>query len=319
MGIHRISIKGMAAAPTDGASARRRPLGLSPSRLVLVGVLAAVCVAGSVGLAACAASGSEAGSGCPAESGEIFAEPVREETVDSLKEIAGEGGASSSEGVGGNRTSGAADPAGAVGADDADDEEEAAAREWAASDLDITEDFRDSFDHGPKPAANQKYIVLHDTEGDSDAASVIDWWDGNGNLVAAHFVVNRDGSVWQCVPLDRIAHHAGYGDTGHNDRYGIAEDGRDDMAGSAPIGGDFADYAMNAWSVGIEMVHVGGEGDYPEAQLEAVDDLIAHIDGYFGFESEIIDHKAWRSGNSDTSPEFAGYLESYQETRRHDG
>lgn len=90
----------------------------------------------------------------------------------------------------------------------------------------ITEDFRAGFDHGPKPADFQKYLVLHDTEGDSDAAATIDWWDSNGNRVAAHFIVNRDGSIWQCVPLDRIAHHAGYGDTGHNERYGIAEDGR---------------------------------------------------------------------------------------------
>lgn len=54
-----------------------------------------------------------------------------------------------------------------------------------------------------------------------------------------------------------------------------------------------------------------------EAQLDALDALIAYIDDYYGFESEIIDHKAWRSGNSDTSPEFADYLESYQTKRIH--
>ena len=234
--------------------------------------------------------------------GEVFAEPVEEEQVEALAEVA-EGAAAEADR---ENAAAAEEPAGAPSVP-------------AAPRPAITEDFREGFDHGPKPAANQRYIVLHDTEGDSDAASTIDWWDGNGNRVAAHFVVNRDGSIWQCVPLDRIAHHAGYGDTGHNDRYGIAEDGRDDMAGSSPIGSDFADYAMNAWSVGIEMVHVGGAGDYPEAQLAALDELIAYIDGYYGFESEIIDHKAWRSGNSDTSPEFADYLESYQRTRRHDG
>ena len=69
--------------------------------------------------------------------------------------------------------------------------------------------------------------------------------------------------------------------------------------------------------MGIELVHRGGEGDYPEAQLEALDGLIAYIDSYYGFESEIIDHKAWRSGNSDTSEEFSAYLENYQERRRH--
>jgi hypothetical protein len=183
--------------------------------------------------------------------------------------------------------------------------------------ISITEDMRAGFVHGDKGAAYQKYIVLHDTEGTSSPASVIDYWDGNGNLVAAHFVVGTDGTVYQCVPLDKIAHHAGYGNTGHNAEYGITEDGRDDMAGSVWVGDWASDYGMNAYSVGIEMVHVGGSGYYPEEQLEALDSLIAYIDAYYGFESTIIDHKAWRSGNSDTSPEFSEYLYSYQTNRTH--
>ena len=183
--------------------------------------------------------------------------------------------------------------------------------------LDVTEDYRKSFVHGEKPAEYQRYIVLHDTEGGDSAAKVIDWWDSNGNLVAAHFIVNKDGSIWQCVPLDKIAHHAGFGDTGHNVEFGTNNEARDDKEGTTPIGEDFADYGMNSYSVGIEMVHQGGEGDYPKAQLEAVDGLIAYIDAYYGFESQIIDHKAWRSGNSDTSKEFAKYLKSYQQKRTH--
>ena len=183
--------------------------------------------------------------------------------------------------------------------------------------LDITEDYHPDFAHGDKPAENQRYIVLHDTEGDSSPESVVDWWDRSGNLVAAHFVVGKDGHIVQCVPLDKIAHHAGYGDAGHNEAFGISEDGRDDMAGSAPIGPSCPDYAMNAWSVGIELVHVGGSGDYPPEQLAALDQLIAYIDAYYGFESRIVDHKAWRTGNSDTSPEFATYLANYQDHRAH--
>ena len=184
--------------------------------------------------------------------------------------------------------------------------------------LDITEDYRSEFDHGPKGAEHQRYIVLHDTEGEGSPESVVSWWASNGNLVAAHFVIGKDGHIVQCVPLDRIAHHSGYGDTGHNEAFGISEDGRDDMRGTTPIGSSFADYGMNAWSVGIELVHVGGSGDYPPEQLEALDNLIAYIDAYYGFESTITDHKAWRSGNSDTSPEFAGYLGNYQDHRTHD-
>ena len=193
----------------------------------------------------------------------------------------------------------------------------AASANAAKAKLRLTEDYRDSFVHGDKPAQYQKYIVLHDTEGEGDASGVVNYWDGNGNLVAAHFVVGKDGTIVQCVPLDKIAHHAGFGDAGHNDQYGIVEDGRDDMVGTVPIGDWAPDYGMNAWSVGIEMVHVGGSGDYPEEQLKAVDDLIAYIDAYYGFESQIIDHKAWRTGNSDTSPEFATYLANYQDHRTH--
>jgi len=193
----------------------------------------------------------------------------------------------------------------------------AAAPKAPAAPADIQEDYRSGFCHGSKTAAYQKYIVLHDTEGDSDPDSVISWWDSNGNLVSSHFVVGKDGTIFQCVPLDTIAHHAGYGDTGHNALYGVPEDGRDDMRASVWIGSNFADYGMNAYSVGIEMVHIGGSGGYPEAQLNAVDSLIAHIDAYYGFASRIIDHKAWRSGNSDTSPEFATYLANYQDHRTH--
>lgn len=212
---------------------------------------------------------------------------------------------------------GAAASAGSVASSGAESVARANA-EALRADLGIVEDYRAAFSHGPKGAEFQRYIVLHDTENEADPQSIVSYWAGAGNGVAAHFVVGVDGAVVQCVPLDEIAHHAGYGDTGHNDLYGLVEDGRDDMAGSSPIGSWASDYGMNAYSVGIEMVHVGGSGPYPEAQLAAVDKLIAYIDAHYGFESTIIDHKAWRTGNSDTSAEFAAYLANYQSRRVHE-
>lgn len=194
------------------------------------------------------------------------------------------------------------------------DEKELAGMEEAMS---LRKDFREELDHGEKGAEYQKYIVLHDTEGSGDADSVISGWLNDGRYIASQFIVNKDGTVVQCVPMDRIAHHAGFGDTGHNEKYGVTDESRDDKRGTTPIGPDHADYGMNSYSIGIEMVHVGGES-YPEAQLEAVDELIAYIDAYYGKESEIIDHKMWRTGNSDTSEEFAGYLGNYRDHRTHD-
>ncbi len=183
--------------------------------------------------------------------------------------------------------------------------------------LSITEDYRSSFEHGDKSADYQKYIVLHDTEDDSSAEDIVNYWDSSGAGIAAHFIINKDGTIVQCVDMDTIAHHAGFGDAGHNELYGVEDESRDDKVGTTPIGSSFPDYGMNSYSIGIELVHVGGQGDYPEAQLEALDTLIAYIDAYYGTESTIIDHKAWRTGNSDTSAEFSDYLASYQKARKH--
>lgn len=187
----------------------------------------------------------------------------------------------------------------------------------ARAKLRLSEDYRSVFVHGEKPAQYQKYIVLHDTEGLGSASGVIDWWASNGNRVAAHFIVNRDGTIVQCVPMDKIAHHAGFGNTGHNKKFGVTDESRDDKAATKRLSSGVADYGMNSYSIGIEMVHVGGGPAYTEAQLNALDNLIAYIDAYYGFKSKIIDHKMWRIGNSDTSPEFATYLRNYQNHRTH--
>lgn len=182
---------------------------------------------------------------------------------------------------------------------------------WAP--VNIIQDIRWQLSHGSKPAQYQKYIVLHDTEGGGSPQNVIEGWASNEQRVAAHFVVGKDGTVVQCVPMDNIAHHAGYGNRGYNAQFGVPEDGRDDKRGTSSY-----DYGMNGYSIGIELAHEGWFGErYPEAQLDALDRLIAYIDSYYGFQSTIIDHKMWAYGNSDTSAEFAGYLANYRSKRAH--
>jgi N-acetyl-anhydromuramyl-L-alanine amidase AmpD len=186
--------------------------------------------------------------------------------------------------------------------------------------LRITEDFREQFIHGEKGSSFQKYVVLHDSEGKGTATELIDWWAGNDNRVATHFVVNKDGSIVQCVPIDAIAHHAGFGNTGNNAAYGVEDESRDDRVGTVWLGDWAADYGMNSYSIGIAMVHAGEPGEeYPEEQLRSVDGLIAYIDAYYGFQSQIIEHRDWRTDCESCSAEFAPYLESYKQTRTHDG
>ena len=181
----------------------------------------------------------------------------------------------------------------------------------------VTEDYRTSFAHGDKTAQYQKYIMLHDTEVWASPVDIINSWDNTGTGVAAHFIVGADGRIFQCVPLDKIAHHAGFGDSGHNEKYGVVDESRDDRVGTSSLGSAYPDYGMNSFSIGIELVHVGGQGEYPNEQLLALDWLIAWIDTCYGFECDIIDHKMWRTTNPDTSLEFEGYLLCYQQYRSH--
>lgn len=184
--------------------------------------------------------------------------------------------------------------------------------------MSLRENIVEEFIHGDKGKAYQKYIVLHDTEGGSNADNVISGWRNQGKKIASHFVINKDGTIVQCVPMDKIAHHAGFGNAGHNEKFAVTDESRDDKVGTESIGSDCPDYGMNSYSIGIEMIHDGQAGEvYPEAQLDALDKLIQYIDAYYGSESTIIDHKMWRLGNSDTSKEFAGYLEKYRTDRRH--
>lgn len=159
--------------------------------------------------------------------------------------------------------------------------------------------------------------MLHDTEIDGSADAIVDSWLSEGDYVAAHFIVERDGDILQVVELDAIAHHAGFGDLGHNTKFSTPEDGRDDRRGTTPVGNHMPDYGMNSYSIGIEMVHVSGGAPYTARQLDALDGLIAYIDTTTGTRSDIIDHKTWRSGNSDTSAEFADHLSSYRKNRLH--
>lgn len=182
--------------------------------------------------------------------------------------------------------------------------------------LKLTLAIHDSFVHDEKPASRQKYIMLHDTEELLDPLGIVDFWlNHNGGEVATHFVVGRDGSIAQCVPLNRVAYHAGSAPVGYNERFGVG----DRTSGSE-------DYGMNSYSIGIEICHVGTTGtghdiepDYPAEQLEALDKLIAYIDAYYGSEAEIIDHKTWTPGNPDCSAEFEPYLANYRSSRTHDG
>lgn len=51
-------------------------------------------------------------------------------------------------------------------------------------------------------------IVLHDTAG-STLDGAVSWFSNRASKVSAHVVIERDGTIVQCVEFDRVAWHAG--------------------------------------------------------------------------------------------------------------
>lgn len=141
----------------------------------------------------------------------------------------------------------------------------------------------------------RRFLVIHFTAG-ATAQSSIDDWNKLANGVCAHFVIERDGTIYQCRPCNRTAGHAG------------ASRWRDPKTGTLYSG-------LNKCAIGIELANGGYDlptrftnlkpitarhknggpirewETFPQAQLEAceslskllceqynLDDLIGHED-----------------------------------------
>lgn len=66
-----------------------------------------------------------------------------------------------------------------------------------------------------------KYIVVHNTANDATAKNEIAYMKKNNDATTFHFAVD-DVEARQGIPLDRNAWHAGDGNNGEGNRYGIA-------------------------------------------------------------------------------------------------
>lgn len=159
-----------------------------------------------------------------------------------------------------------------------------------------------SLGHGYKPPAYQRCIVLHDT---TEIKSFDEWtkvWLDRGGL-GVHFLIKKDGSIRQYVDMNQICWHAGGPSRDWFDsHYNVV---RYCDSGSA----------MNQCAIGIELEHIIDGSDYPKAQLDALDALIAYIDRYYGFRSTILQHRDYQYSSPDCSNEFQKYLKNLQDHR----
>ena len=126
---------------------------------------------------------------------------------------------------------------------------------------------RPSPNHAPRPAGvKPSLIVLHSTGGSYNSA--LNWMREPKSKVSAHFLISKGGVVVQLVDCDRAAWHAGKSAyNGHAN--------------------------CNAYSVGIEMEHVDGKDEWPDAQVKVCAELCRLLCSRFGIDRrDITSHAA---------------------------
>lgn len=125
-------------------------------------------------------------------------------------------------------------------------------------------------------------IVLHDTSDRLRADDSVSWFCNPKSKVSAHFVVGRDGSVTQCVPVDHAAWHAGQSEwcgRANCNSYGIGIE-IDNPGKLTRRGGKAYAWFGDGWPLSelVEMTtpeHGSGWWmPYPQVQIDAVEALV---------------------------------------------
>jgi N-acetyl-anhydromuramyl-L-alanine amidase AmpD len=105
-------------------------------------------------------------------------------------------------------------------------------------------------------------VVIHYT-GDNSLTGALSWLCAKQSGVSAHLVIDKDGRVFQLVPFDKAAWHAGVSE--YEGRSGV-----------------------NSFSIGIENVGIGDV--WPGAQVEAIRDILSAISKAYPIE-DIVGHE----------------------------
>lgn len=151
-------------------------------------------------------------------------------------------------------------------------------------------------------------ITLHDTSDRLNPTDSVTWFKNPASKVSAHFVVGRDGSIVQMVPVDVMAYHAGKsewrGRSGCNGfMVGIEIDNPGKLIGSAKASKAVAWYGGKDSTFNVDADRLiytpasctthGPAGwwlPYPEVQLQTVEAIVRALLDVFPTIKEIVGH-----------------------------
>jgi N-acetylmuramoyl-L-alanine amidase len=125
-------------------------------------------------------------------------------------------------------------------------------------------EFLQSPNHGRE--IKPRIIVIHYT-GDNSCQGAVSWLTSTQSGVSAHLVIDKDGTIYQLLPFNIAAWHAGKGSY-NGEPY------------------------VNNFSIGIENVGIGDE--WPEEQITVIGEVIKALFAAYPLENVV--------GHSDVAP-----------------
>lgn len=156
-----------------------------------------------------------------------------------------------------------------------------------------------------------EYLILHYTTG-TNPAQTINWFKSPHAKAAAHLLITREGEIFQFVPFDTVAWHAGYSQwanrTGLN-RYSIGIEL--DNAGRLVRVDD--QWKRNTVTIPDENVLVAmhklqtmdqGWEKYPQAQMDALREVAKLLKASYNFIDVLGHDDVSLSGKLDPGPAF---------------
>ena len=161
-------------------------------------------------------------------------------------------------------------------------------------------------------------IVLHDTAGQLDPKSSVRWFASDECPNSAHIVIERDGTITQCVPFNRRAYHCGIS------TFNGRQNCNDYAIGIELVNPGLLDKEGRAWfhktnpkkpargynKAGLEYAETKYHGKgwwmpYTQEQIEAVTSLLKAICGSYPDVVDVTTHWAISPGRKiDTNPLF---------------
>ena len=113
--------------------------------------------------------------------------------------------------------------------------------------------------------------------------------DGKNGYGSAHFIVDLDGTILQCIPNDEIAFHVGSSQVDPVSNKIYTDLAREKFGVYAV---DYVHQSPNSLTLGIEMTHKNDKGQFTDATYTATVELAAKLlkDNGLSAESDLLRH-----------------------------